>query len=322
QDEFDGAGWGEHERAAAGIGRRHRHARTVRSLPARALRLFPAPHAPARRRRRPDARCFPASHPPRSRHRNPQYRGVHLPDRRKSVARPCAPGRHIWRRHGTLAHRSGTRGWGARPRARLGSEGRVETGHGCAWRTQRKDAAHLHPAPPGADELRRHRVFLRHLGQRSGTAHHQGARPSCQNGGPAMSDMIEQDPRHAEAFAKVSSLWDAMGIHAAEPEMVTLRQAALADARHSARNRWSLAQRVPNLWRHAMAACLTIAALGAGTYVLLKPAKEIYTTQIAERRVVTLADNSRVDVDAGSQIAVEFTKKTRLIHLTHGQAYL
>jgi transmembrane sensor len=134
-------------------------------------------------------------------------------------------------------------------------------------------------------------------------------------------DWIEQDPRHAEAFAKVSSLWDAMGIHAAEPEMVTLRQAALADARHSACNRWSLAQRVPNLWRHAIAACLTIAALGAGAYVLLKPAKEIYTTQIAERRVVTLADNSRVDVDAGSQIAVEFTKKTRLIHLTHGQAY-
>jgi transmembrane sensor len=112
-----------------------------------------------------------------------------------------------------------------------------------------------------------------------------------------------------------------MGIHAAEPEMVTLRQAALADARHSARNRWSLAQRMPNFWRHAIAACLTIAALGAGAYVLLQPEKEVYTTQIAERRVVTLADNSRVDVDAGSQIAVEFTKKTRLIHLTHGQAY-
>src|SRR6185312_12991166 len=228
--------------------------------------------APARRCRRPDARCFPAPDPPRSGNRDPQRRGVHLPDGRQSVARPRAPRHRPWRRHGTSAHRPRTRGWGAKPRARLGSEGRVEAGHGCAWRTQRKDATHLHPAPAGADELRRHRVFLRHLGERGGTAHHPGACTSRQNGGPAMSDMIEtaadwftrfneasaaerpllardfrgwieQDPRHAEAFAKVSSLWDAMGIHAAEPEMVTLRQAALADARHSARNRWSLAQR-------------------------------------------------------------------------------
>ncbi len=134
-------------------------------------------------------------------------------------------------------------------------------------------------------------------------------------------DWIDADPRHAEAFAKVSSLWEAVGHHAAEPEMVTLRQAALADARTAARSRWHLTQRLPNLWRHAIAACLTVAALGAGTYYLMEPAREVYTTQLAERRVVTLADNSRVDVDANSQIAVEFTKKTRLIHLTHGQAY-
>ncbi|HEY4124707.1 MAG TPA: FecR domain-containing protein [Rhizomicrobium sp.] len=133
-------------------------------------------------------------------------------------------------------------------------------------------------------------------------------------------DWIEEDARHAEAFAKVSSLWEAVGIHAAEPEMVTLRQAALADARNTARSRWHL-ERVPGLWRHAIAACLTIAALGAGAYMMLKPSTEIYATQIAERRVVTLSDNSRVDVDAGSEIAVEFTKKTRLIHLTRGQAY-
>ncbi len=134
-------------------------------------------------------------------------------------------------------------------------------------------------------------------------------------------EWIEQDPRHAEAFARVSSLWEAVGIHAAEPEMVTLRQAALADARNTAQHRWHLTARVPGLWRHALAACLVIAAIGVGAYIFLKPAAEIYTTQIAERRVVTLSDNSRVDVDAGSEIAVEFSKKTRLIHLTRGQAY-
>ena len=134
-------------------------------------------------------------------------------------------------------------------------------------------------------------------------------------------DWIEQDPRHAEAFARVSTLWEAVGIHAAEPEMVTLRQAALADARNTAQRRWRLSERMPHLWRHALAACLTIAALGAAAYMFMQPTRQIYTTQIAERRVVTLSDNSRVDVDAGSEIAVEFTKKTRLIHLTRGQAY-
>lgn len=132
---------------------------------------------------------------------------------------------------------------------------------------------------------------------------------------------VELDPRHAEAFAKVSSLWEAVGQHAAEPEMVTLRQAALADARRTARSRWHLAERLPNMWPHAIAACLTIVALGVGAYYMLQPAREIYTTGLAERRVVTLADNSRVDVDANSQIAVEFTKKARLIRLNHGQAY-
>jgi len=148
------------------------------------------------------------------------------------------------------------------------------------------------------------------------------ARPDAK---PALTrgfrDWLEQDPRHAEAFAKVSSLWEAVGIHAAEPEMVTQRQAALAHARNSARNRWHFSQRIPNIWRYAAAACLAVAALGAATYYVLLPGREIYTTQLAERRVVTLADNSRVDVDANSQIAVEFSKKTRLIHLTHGQAY-
>lgn len=132
---------------------------------------------------------------------------------------------------------------------------------------------------------------------------------------------LDADPRHAEAFAKVSSLWEAFGIHAAEPEMVTLRQAALADARNSARRRWHLAERMPGLWPHALAACLVLGVLGAGGYWLLKPTHEIYTTEIAERRVVTLADNSRVDVDAASQIMVAFNQKTRLIHLNRGQAY-
>lgn len=137
----------------------------------------------------------------------------------------------------------------------------------------------------------------------------------------AFRDWLEEDPRNAEAFAKVSSLWEAFGIHAAEPEMVTLRQAALADARNTARGRWRLADRMPNLWPHALAACLILGVLGAGAYWTLKPAQEVYTTQVAERRVVTLADNSRVDVDAASQITVAFDKKTRLIHLNHGQAY-
>ncbi len=131
---------------------------------------------------------------------------------------------------------------------------------------------------------------------------------------------VAADPRHAEAFAAVSSAWDAVGDHAVSPEMVTLRHAALEDARDSARARWYS----PGRFRQwGIAASVAVAIVGAAAVFILPQFAqgEVYATKIGERRAVTLSDNSRVNVDADSEISVEFTDDTRLVRLLRGQAY-
>jgi transmembrane sensor len=45
-----------------------------------------------------------------------------------------------------------------------------------------------------------------------------------------------------------------------------------------------------------------------------------YATTFGERRVVTLADGSKVSLDSGSEVTVRFTRTARELHLLRGQA--
>lgn len=135
---------------------------------------------------------------------------------------------------------------------------------------------------------------------------------------------LDASAEHADAFARACAIWDAMGEHATAPEMVTLRQAALADARAAAQSRWQ-SPRLPRArwWPHALAASFAaMCALAAAEYFLMRPSPpEMFATDIGERHTVTLADNSRVDIDADSAISVDYTADRRLIHVLRGQAY-
>ena len=46
----------------------------------------------------------------------------------------------------------------------------------------------------------------------------------------------------------------------------------------------------------------------------------IYATEIGERRSITLADGSTVDLNARSRVRIEFSKKERRVDLLDGQA--
>jgi transmembrane sensor len=133
---------------------------------------------------------------------------------------------------------------------------------------------------------------------------------------------LDADPRNAEAFASVSTVWDAIGQHAAEPEMVTLRQAALADVRNSARARWR-ASPLPRWSIAAMAyAAAALLVIGGFYYVSsMRPEGKLYTTQIGQREALTLADNSHVDIDADSAVSIALMRNVRLIRVQRGQAY-
>lgn len=134
---------------------------------------------------------------------------------------------------------------------------------------------------------------------------------------------LNEDPRHAEAFANVSAAWDVVGTHAAEPEIVTLRQSALADARSAAQSRWGRS-RLPGWGIAAIAGYAAAALLLVGGYYYAShrgPAGKQYATQIGQREALTLADNSHVDIDADSAVSIALSHDMRLIHLEHGQAY-
>jgi len=134
---------------------------------------------------------------------------------------------------------------------------------------------------------------------------------------------LNADPRHAEAFANVSAAWDVIGDHAAEPEIVNLRQAALSDARSSAQSRWR-PSRLPRWGIAAIAGYAAAVLLIAGGYYYfshMQPKGKQYATQIGQREALTLSDNSHVDIDADSAVSIALSRDMRLIHLERGQAY-
>lgn len=134
---------------------------------------------------------------------------------------------------------------------------------------------------------------------------------------------LNANAAHAEAFARTTAIWNDFGEHAAAPEMMAFRQAAIEDSRKIGLSRWQSRMPEPNHHRRALlAACLAIASLAVAGYLFLRAAPaQVYATQIGERRSLILADRSRVDIDANSQISVAFTGDRRLIRILRGQAY-
>jgi transmembrane sensor len=77
------------------------------------------------------------------------------------------------------------------------------------------------------------------------------------------------------------------------------------------------------LWarRYALAASIAIVCLTAGLLAWLALQRyPTYATDIGERRTVTLADGSTIDLNARSKVRVKFSKAERDVELVDGQA--
>lgn len=125
-------------------------------------------------------------------------------------------------------------------------------------------------------------------------------------------------PANVDAWAQTSALWGLLADNAREPEMVAAREEALRAARRS------LAQRKRSIptWRHglmAMAAIVLVAGLGWGGLLLIERPNS-YVTAFGERRVVTLADGSRISLDSDSEVTVRYSRTARELQLLRGQA--
>lgn len=122
---------------------------------------------------------------------------------------------------------------------------------------------------------------------------------------------------HAEAFALAEESWRSVGDMAAEPEIMKLRGLAL---RRSSAQRLSLGSRFSR--RSAAVAALGAIVCGAtGLWTFRKLSNSVYETDIGEQRIITLMDNSKVTLDAGTKLLVSYTAEARNIHLQRGQAF-
>lgn len=120
----------------------------------------------------------------------------------------------------------------------------------------------------------------------------------------------EQDPLNAAAFREI------------ELALPTLERTSLAEPPAAARQKPHQA----GLWLGALAAGLAMAGLAGLTLLdrmpaaVLQPEKQVFATATGERRQVTLADGSLVDLDTLSRIEVAYSAEERRISLVEGRA--
>lgn len=138
----------------------------------------------------------------------------------------------------------------------------------------------------------------------------------------ALDAWLAADPLHADAFERTGEVFSYFDEHAAAPEMMRARRDAIDRAQRQAGGRWA----GPRGWFVRMPQPAKIAAgiaaaalLGAGVYPLVD-GKDVYSTRFGERRVVTLADGSKLSLDGQTKIVVRYTDGAREVQLVSGQA--
>ena len=119
---------------------------------------------------------------------------------------------------------------------------------------------------------------------------------------------LSADPRNGQAFEQIVAAWQEIDRYAASPEIVALRERALAGGR-KVRTR----QRG---WLVAAALLLTIG--GGASWRWLTP--QAFATGVGERRIVALSDGSRISLDASTIVEFAYSRDKRRLWLRQGRA--
>jgi len=126
-------------------------------------------------------------------------------------------------------------------------------------------------------------------------------------------------PDRQRALDEALALWNAIGDGADAPEIVALRRDALGSMQRAGRRRWIAAVPMRRGAWAAVAAALLI-AVALGSMVWRGDGSERYATAIGERRVIALADGSRLTLDADSAVTVAYSEQRRNLALERGRA--
>ena len=137
----------------------------------------------------------------------------------------------------------------------------------------------------------------------------------------ALDTRLARDPKFAQVFRETEESWDAVGRHATSPELLALREQAIARGRQASARRWSLpGARSGNLRNWAAAAAILVVC---GIILQLSPygyEPGYYKTGLGEQKVVELSDHSHITLDARTRLRVRFSADARFVQLLEGQA--
>ena len=136
----------------------------------------------------------------------------------------------------------------------------------------------------------------------------------------ALEARLATDLQYAEAYRLAEQSAGILRKAAEMPEMMRLREQALAHARRSSVGRWTGAKSGRGLWRLAagLTGVMTLGLLWQLSPWGFRPGE--YRTGIGEQRIVELADHSRVTLDARTRLLIHYTDTARTIELREGQA--
>jgi transmembrane sensor len=127
---------------------------------------------------------------------------------------------------------------------------------------------------------------------------------------------LKADPRNGQTLEEIIAAWHAVDQYAASAQFMAMREAAIAEGRRAvSRGRpvWSVRGRP---WLAAAALLLVLSGLGLWQW--LTP--QVYSTAVGERRLVVLADGSRISLDAATTVRVAYSRDRRRLWLEHGRA--
>ena len=122
-------------------------------------------------------------------------------------------------------------------------------------------------------------------------------------------------PANAEAYARIETMWEAAGSLKGDADIAALTAGARARADASRKLQGRLAKGLLPI-----GAVAAVAAVVVG--VTMWSARPLsYETGLGERRIVVLADGSKVTLDTESRITVRLTGRRRAVELASGQAF-
>jgi transmembrane sensor len=140
------------------------------------------------------------------------------------------------------------------------------------------------------------------------------------NGEPSAADLDRFErwrawsPEHARAYEQARAAWSIVGENSTAPELIAMRRGALERVGRRSRP-----------WAKASLAAALVLVIVAPIAILRWPQSDSSITQElqtgrGEQRVVTLADGSRVSLDALTSLRVTYTHEARNVTLRAGRA--